>query len=184
MKSVSSNSFWYVMRTTYGRERRAVDYIQKQGIRTFFPTTQQKKVSPTGKIVLQEAGLLPNLFFLYATAEEAKSFAYDNTHLPFLRFYYNQHHDGTKEPLIVSDNDIENLRILCESRALDIHFVPDNVNKFQSGQRVRIIDGVFKGITGVVSRWHGQQRVGLKISGIGTVSTAYVPTAFLEKITE
>ena len=184
MNTDSSCSFWYVMRTTYGRERRAVDYMQRHGARTFFPTKQQKKVTSAGKVILQETGLLPNLFFLYATEEEAKSFAYDNTHLPFLRFYYNQHHDGTKEPLKVSNSEIESLRILSEAHASDILFVPDTVNKFQTGQRVRIIDGAFKGITGIVSRWHGQQRVGLNISGISTVSTAYVPTAFLEKISE
>ena len=56
------------------------------------------------------------------------------------------------------------------------------VPKFEKGQFVKVIDGVFKGVIGRVARWQGQQRVGVVIDDLVTVVTAYVPSAFLEKI--
>ena len=57
----------------------------------------------------------------------------------------------------------------------------DEVPKFQRGQVVRIIEGKFKGVTGIVARYQGQQRVGIVIDGLLTVATAYIPSAFIEE---
>jgi hypothetical protein len=42
-----------------------------------------------------------------------------------------------------------------------------------------VIEGLFKGVEGRVARVAGQQRVVISLSGIGLISTAYIPTAFL-----
>ena len=47
---------------------------------------------------------------------------------------------------------------------------------------MRVIDGVFKGVIGKVARYHGQQRVAIIIDELMTIASAYVPSAFLEKI--
>ena len=168
------------MRTTYGRERKAYEYIVGKGTEAFYPTSIIEKKDKDGKTIRQQVSRLPNIFFIHTTEEVAKTFAYDKRDLHYLRFYYNQHHDGTKEPLVVPDFQIENLRILCQSQAEDILVVPPHVNNFQMGQTVRVTKGDFAGIVGVVARWHGQQRVGIALDGIGTIATAYVPLAYLE----
>ena len=87
-----------------------------------------------------------------------------------------------KTPLIVPDYQIESLRIICESEANDILLVPENEQKFKNGQKVRVIEGKFKGVEGRVARYHGQQRVAVIIDDIATIATAYLPSAFLEFI--
>lgn len=57
------------------------------------------------------------------------------------------------------------------------------VPKFEKGQLVRITDGAFKGVIGRVARWQGQQRVGVVVDDLITFCTAYVPSAFLENMT-
>ena len=59
---------------------------------------------------------------------------------------------------------------------------PLNIPNFQMGQKVRVIEGEFKGIVGIVSRWRGQQRVGITLQGLCIIATAYVPSAFLESL--
>ena len=126
---------------------------------------------------------IPNLFFAYGTEEEIKSFVYDNVNLHYLRFYYRHFHIGNKiEPLIIPDNQIESLRIICKADADDIIVSTDEVQKFQKGQAVRIVEGKFKGVTGIVARYQGQQRVGIVIDGLLTMATAYIPNAFLEVV--
>ena len=77
---------------------------------------------------------------------------------------------------------MESLRIICKAEAGDIVVSTDEVEKFQKGQTVRIIDGKFKGVVGTVARYQGQQRVGIIIDGLLTIATAYIPSAFLSRM--
>ena len=184
--SQKDNSHWYALRTTYGREKKAYDYIISKGGTAFYPTLFTVKLVD-GKRKTVEESRIPNLFFTYGTEEEIKSFVYDNVNLPYLRFYYRHFHIGNKvekEPLTIPDNQIESLRIICKADADDIIVSTDEVQKFQKGQAVRIVEGKFKGVTGIVARYQGQQRVGIVIDGLLTMATAYIPNAFLEVVKE
>lgn len=176
---------WYALRTTYGREKKAYDYMTAKGITAFYPTINVVKLIKGKRKVVTESRL-PNLFFAYGTEEQLKSFVYDNVNLPFLRFYYRHVHVGRrieKIPLIVPDYQMESLKIICAADADNTIVSSIEVPKFEKGQLVKVIDGVFKGVVGRVARWQGQQRVGVVIDGLVTVVTAYVPSAFLKTLT-
>ena len=175
---------WYALRTTYGREKKAYDYMTAKGITAFYPTINSVKLINGKRKVVTESRL-PNIFFAYGTEEQLKTFVYDNVNLPFLRFYYRHEHVGSraiKTPLIVPKYQMESLKIICEAEASDIIVSFSSVPNFQTGQMVRVVDGAFKGVIGRVKRWQGQQRVGVIIGDMATFATAYVPSAFLEKI--
>lgn len=175
---------WYALRTTYGREKKAYDYMTAKGITAFYPTIDTVKLIKGKRKIVTESRL-PNIFFAYGTEEQLKTFVYDNVNLPFLRFYYRNVHEGAriiKRPLVVPEYQIESLKIICASEAEDIILVPSDVEKFKIGQTVRVIEGVFKGVIGKVARFQGQQRIGIVFDGLMTVASAYVPSAFLENI--
>lgn len=179
---ISNELHWYALRTTYGREKKAYDFIISKGVTAFFPTLTLMKIVD-GKRKKVEESRLPNIFFAYGTIQEIKSYVYDNVNLPYLRFYYRHSHYGKniiREPLIVPDNQIETLRIICKAEADDVVMSCDEIVKFKEGQLVRIIDGKFKGVVGTIARYKGQQRVGIVIDRLLTVATAYIPTAFIE----
>ena len=175
---------WYALRTTYGREKKAYDYLTAKGITAFYPTTNVVKLIK-GKRKNVTESRLPNIFFAYGTEEQLKEYVYDNVNLPFLRFYYRHYHEGSKikkTPLIVPDNQMESLKIICAADADNTFVSLVKVPKFEKGQLVKVIDGAFKGVTGRVARWQGQQRVGVVVDDLVTMATAYIPSAFLEKI--
>ena len=174
---------WYALRTTYGREKKAYDYLTAKGITAFYPTTNVVKLIK-GKRKNVTESRLPNIFFAYGTEEQLKEYVYDNVNLPFLRFYYRHIHEGNriiKTPLIVPDNQMDSLKIICAAEADNTFVSLVKVPKFEKGQLVKVIDGVFKGVVGRVARWQGQQRVGVVVDDLVTVVTAYVPRAFLEE---
>lgn len=155
-----------------------------KGITAFYPTINVVKLIKGKRKVVTESRL-PNLFFAYGTEEQLKSFVYDNVNLPFLRFYYRHVHVGRrieKIPLIVPDYQMESLKIICASDVDNTIVSLGEVPKFEKGQLVKVVDGVFKGVMGRVARWQGQQRVGVVVDELVTVVTAYIPSAFLEKI--
>ena len=175
---------WYALRTTYGREKKAYDYMTAKGITAFYPTINSVKLINGKRKVVTESRL-PNIFFAYGTEEQLKTFVYDNVNLPFLRFYYRHEHVGSraiKTPLIVPKYQMESLKIICEAEASDIIVSLSSVPNFQTGQMVRVVDGAFKGVIGRVKRWQGQQRVGIVVDDLITIATAYIPNAFIEKI--
>ena len=171
---------WYALRTTYGREKKAYDYLTAKGITAFYPTTNVVKLIK-GKRKNVTESRLPNIFFAYGTEEQLQEYVYDNVNLPFLRFYYRHYHEGSKikkTPLIVPDNQMYSLKIICAADADNTFVSLVKVPKFEKGQLVRVIDGAFKGVTGRVARWHGQQRVAVIVDDLVTVCTAYVSSKF------
>ena len=183
-KDTKYTPHWYALRTTYGREKKAYDYIISKGGTAFYPTLSTVKLID-GKRKTVEESRIPNLFFAYGTEDEIKSFVYDNVNLPFLRFYYRHVHVGRrieKIPMIVPDYQMDSLKIICAADADNTIVSLVEVPKFEKGQLVRIVDGAFKGVVGRVARWQGQQRVGVVVEGLITMVTAYVPNAFLELV--
>ena len=173
---------WYALRTTYGREKKAYDYMTAKGIMAFYPTTEVVKLIKGKRKIVTESRL-PNIFFAYGTEEQLKTFVYDNVNLSFLRFYYRHVHVGRrieKIPMIVPDYQMESLKIICAADVDNTIVSLAEVPKFEKGQLVKVVDGVFKGVVGRVARWQGQQRVGVVVDNLVTVVTAYVPSAFLE----
>ena len=183
-KRPSDIPHWYALRTTYGREKKAYDYLTSKNVTAFYPTLKSIKMVD-GKRITIEGSRIPNIFFAYGTEEELKTFVYDNLNLPYLRFYYRHTHVGNKivkEPLVVPDVQMNSLKIICAADSDDIVTSTEEIERFKFGQKVRITEGKFKGVVGMVARYHSQQRVGIVIDGLLTVCTAYVPSAFIENI--
>lgn len=176
---------WYALRCTYGQERKAYEYIINHHGIAFYPTLKTTKTIK-GKKVEVEVSRIPNIFFAYGIEKDIQNFVYDNINLPYLRFYYEHIHSGNKiakRPLIVPQAQIDSLKIICKHDSEDIIITKENLLKFKSGDLVRVIQGKFTGVVGHVSRYKGQQRVGIIIDGLLTAITAYIPNAFLEHVT-
>ena len=175
---------WYALRTTYGREKKAYDFMTAKGITAFHPTINSVKLINGKRKVVTESRL-PNIFFAYGTEKQIKAFVYDNVNLPFLRFYYHHTHIGNrieKTPLIVPDYQMRSLKIACASEEDDVIIVSGEIQKFEKGQLVRVVKGEFKGFIGIVARHKGQQRVGIVVDNLLTVLTAYVPSAYCKVV--
>lgn len=175
---------WYVLRTTYGQEKKAYDYMVAQNITAFLPREIVTKLIK-GKRKQVEQSLISNLFFAYGTEKELQKFVYDNHNLPFLRFYYRQRrigYDIIQEPLIVPDNQKNTFRIICETGNKNIIVSTRDIPRFHRGDMARVVEGPFAGVEGRVVKYKAQQRVGIVIEGIGSVATSYIPEAFLERM--
>lgn len=175
---------WYALRTTYGREQLAYDYITSHGGTAYWPTMEQTK-EVNGKRRKIRVSRIPNILFAYGTLLEVQAFVYDNVNLPFLRFYYAKETIGREivsSPLVVPERQIESLRIVCAVDDGNITIVPQTETRFSKGQQVRIVQGRFAGVTGHVARYQGQQRVAVIVEGLFTIATAYIPSAFLVPI--
>lgn len=175
---------WYVFRISYGREDKASDYLVEDGTYTYIAKKiVEKYVGGKRKRYLQT--LIPNLLFAYTTAEKAEEYVHNTPAISYLSYYYNHFkldNNGKNPPLTVSDEEMNRFVLATCNMNKHLLFVQPSQCHFKGGELVRIIDGEFVGVEGRVARVAGQQRVILSLSGIGLISTAYIPTAFIRRI--
>lgn len=173
---------WYVMRATYHREMKAYNYLASKGVEAYLPLRRRIKMADGRRRIVTEP-LLPNFLFVYATPEVIKTYSKNDPNLTFLNHYYDHfrlQENGYNPPLIVSEEAMQNFIRVTSIDNKHVRVVaPENCH-YKNGDMVRVIDGQFKGIVGRVARVAGQQRVVVEVEGVCLVSTAYVPTAFIE----
>lgn len=177
------NKKWYVMRASYGRERRAHDYIVEDGTFIYLPTHQVYKMKD-GKRVRSEEVLVPNIIFIYATREKADEYVKETAQLSFLTYYYDHFNteNGKNPPLVVPLDEMHNFMLATSTDSEHVRLVDASQCRFKSGDTVRVVGGPFCGVEGRVARLAGQQRVIVTVTGLCSVATAYIPSAFLETI--
>lgn len=174
---------WFVFRVSYGREYLAADFIIADGTYVYLAKRQVLKTvdGKTRKVV---EPLIPNILFVYTSDTKAKQYIENTFALPYISYYYNhfQQVDGKNLPLTVPDREMLNFILATCSRNEHLLFVSPSQCHFRGGETVRVTEGAFRGVEGRVARVAGQQRVVVALEGIGLISTAYIPTAFLTQI--
>ena len=177
---------WFVVKTTYGREERANEYLIGNNVKTFCPfVTLRKEIRGKRKTVRECR--IPNLFFVYGTQRELTPLVQQNPEAPFLRFYcrYDRYSSRPCRQIItVPQQQMDTLMRICSVEDNNTMLIAEAIHKFEKGNLVRVIEGPFRGVVGRVQRFRGQQRVGIVISNVLTALTAYVPNAYLELIEE
>ena len=180
----ASGMRWYVFRASYGREDKAFDYIVEDGTFAYIAKRYvNKMINGKEKKVLET--LIPNLLFVYTTEDKANEYVKRTPALSYLTYYYNHFEldeSSKNPPLTVPCREMENFIMATCNKSEHLRFVNESQCHFKGGELVRITDGAFKGVEGRVARVSGQQRVVLSLSQVGLVSTAYIPTAFIQVI--
>ena len=175
---------WYVLRASYGREKKAYDHVTHDGFVAYLPY-HIVMISQNGMKRKVKKHLLPNMLFVYSNKEQIEKYIKRTPSLSFLKFYYNRlttNIDGTNPPLTVKYQDMMNFIEITSVENAHIKVVKNSQCYFKCDDIVRIKEGSFKGIEGRVARVLGQQRVVVTIDGLCTIATAYIPSAFLEII--
>lgn len=175
---------WYVFRASYAREDKASDFLVEDGTYTYIAKKIAEKYVG-GKRMRYLQTLIPNLLFAYTTEEKAKEYVSNKAELAYLSFYYNHFeldNEQKNPPLTVPDEEMNRFVLVTCTMNKHLLFVQPSQCHFKGGEQVRVIDGPFAGVEGRVARVAGQQRVIVSLSGIGLISTAYIPTAFLRPV--
>ena len=175
---------WYVFRVSYGREDKASNFLVEDGTYTYIAKKiAEKYVGGKRKRYLQT--LIPNLLFAYTTEEKAEEYVKDTPAISYLSYYYDHfEEDGNKKnpPLTIPEEEMNRFILATCNMNKHLLYVQPSQCHFKGGEQVRIIDGPFAGVEGRVARVAGQQRVVISLASIGLISTAYIPTAFIQKI--
>lgn len=175
---------WFPMRVTYNRELRVKERLDELGIENFVPMCyrivlcgedRQRKLVPA----------IHNLIFVRTTQENLTYLKYNDGELAPLRYMMRNRliENGCAEIIVVPDRQMENFIHVCRAgNEKQIRYLRYEPYLDKPGQRVRIIDGNFAGVEGIVKRINKNKQVVVLIPGVAAVTLNSVPYTFLEKI--
>lgn len=173
MLKLSDNELhWYVANTCC-QEKKIKQRLDSMGIENFIPFQQiARKIHGVDKLI--EVPVIPNLVFIHTTFKSCMSliqeYAFD------MRYLRDRE---TGNFLIVPDKQMNDFMFLLDFSKEMVEVVNENLKK---GDKVRVIKGDFAGIEGELIRVKGHKRVVVRLEGVVSLATAYIPGSFLEKI--
>ncbi len=90
-----------------------------------------------------------------------------------------------KDCAVIPDKQMAMFRLVCSSGAdgLDF-FADDDMTRYKSGDRVRVMEGPLKGAEGYIKRIRKDRRLLVAIEGFIAVATSFIPPQFLAKVTD
>jgi transcription antitermination factor NusG len=153
---------WYAARVKYQTEKKIKTYLEEKGILHYIPLQEEKPA-------------IPGLVFICTDYEQALSLPAESGFS--ISYLYDS---DTKKLQIIPDKQMQDFMFL--------HHFSENTFKLEDpgnltgGDKVRVIKGDFTGIEGELYRIRGHRRVVVRLEGLMSLATTYIPKECLVKI--
>jgi transcription antitermination factor NusG len=147
---------WFVIYTKSRNEKKVAELLQKNGVESFCPLVKLKKNWSDRKKIVETP--LFNSYVFVNVSEKDRNVVFNVPGV--IRYLF-----WLKKPAIVKDSEIENLKNI-------LHETMDSftIENYQIGDTIKISEGVFKGIDGVIEKQSKNklhvilENVGIKIT--------------------
>ncbi len=171
------NLHWFAIRTTYCREFLLKKQLEEKEIQTFIPMRYELIITDEQQKYV-EVPAIHNLIFIRSTRLFLDEYQARRDGVPM----YYMFDSVTKQPVVVRDSDMDAfIRVtqLCNKNLL---YLKDNIEKFNSNPKVRVMDGQFAGAEGYVVRIRRDRKVVLVLDGIIAVAISGIHHSLLQII--
>ncbi len=162
---------WYLVYTKPHSERLAEHSIKENGFEVYLPLI---KVWRVRRKRFEKEPLFPNYIFVHLDLENdsISRIKWAPGVSKFVRF------DDSEGPAIVPDEVIEYIKARTEEIEEE-----GGVGQFEKGDRVRIVSGPLKDMEAVFEKHiSGKERSRILIKVLGRLTSADIPTEWLDKI--
>lgn len=167
IKPIEEYSSWHVIYTYSGFEKKVNNVLLKNKFNTYLPLQKvARQWSDRKKIV--EVPLFPNYIFVQTSAKRR----FDILNIQGISHYVA----FNKRPVCVSDEEIGAIRTIMIEPEVAVEKYIDE------GHLVRLTEGPFIGLKGIVFEKKGKKRIGIKIESINQILSIEVCESSIEKI--
>ena len=176
---------WYPMRIFHSSIKRQnalneLLVLEDAIERTYVP---QSLVDPEKKTYIST---LVNYIFVYTSLKSLKEIKADKTRYEHLRFVMNtgcdENYNPTSEIAYVPNKQMEDFIRVVESGNEHVLMI-ENLNfAFKPGQKVKITQGVFEGVEGILKSIKKHIAVVIPIKNIMAVAITNVPKKYLQRL--
>ena len=174
---------WYPMRVTYQRVQAIKALLDADQVENFLPMRWEWQESVSGQRKLRHRPIIASLIFVRDTRDHI----IDLKQLPGygpMRFYTRPSETlrNRREIFPIPDKQMQDFIRVTSSDDERVVFLEDTDYLRSMGQRVRVTEGEFAGIEGVVKRIKNNKCVVVRLEGIATVAILRFPVSALIKL--
>jgi len=175
---------WYPMRVTYNRVEKIKKLLDEKKIENFLPMCHKKEQEGGDNNAGKLTPAFRNLIFIHSSMSVIISLKHGWEEFEPLRFMVRKSViSGLNSVIYINDEDMDNfLRVATITDEDSVFFLEDSDFLRKPGKRVRVTEGDFADVEGVIKRIKGNKRVVVQLEGVASVAIAFVPSKFLESI--
>lgn len=172
-------SNWYALKVFYNKVFDLRDALATLVDETYIPLSSTI-VERGGVRKRIERPLISSLLFVRTTPDTASSL------LPVIEgramMYTRTDANGRRVPVVIPEREMNIFMLVTSRGEWGVEYIGDDMPRYHSGDRVRVIDGPFKGSEGHIVRIKDDHRLVVTVNGLCAVATGYIPRAFLQKV--
>lgn len=169
---------WYALKVFYNRVFQVEDLLKSRNLESYIPL-RITEVVIRGRKVRRRQPAVSSLLFMRCSEEEAK--ALQRELMGKVMLYVDR---LTRTPLVIPNDQMNRFILVTSADDTGLEYLGVEQVSWSTGQRVRVIDGLFKGAEGYIRRIKGDHRLIVAIEGVVAVATSYIPARFLEPISD
>lgn len=169
---------WYPIRVTYGRVLLLKKHLDQRKIKCFVPLILKTKVVKD-KPVSKWVPAINNYIFIYTDKTTITALKNDMEEIIPIRFLLDR---TTNTPKIVPTKEMEHFIAVSGSKNEQLVYLKPGECNLQKGDKVKIIDGPFKGVEGIFMRVRGDRRVVVSIEGVMAVATTFIHPSLITPV--
>ena len=167
---------WYALKVFYNR----VVYLKSllpAGLENYIPV-HTVETHEQGRLSYKEEPLIPSLMFVRCSEEWLVSFKHD--HNEDFMYYADPE---TRKPGPIRDDEMRSFILVTSADAgRNTQYFGADAPEYHTGDRVRVIDGIYKGAEGYIKRIKKDRKLIVSVTGVAVVAVSYIHPSYLEKI--
>lgn len=173
---IDAEKAWFAMKVFQNKVFEIESYLQAKDIETYFPVRyEEKKVGRETKTV--RIPIITSLIFFRTFSENVLALEQELKSKVALYRYRK-----SRQVAVIPDREMDVFRMVTSVSNNNWDYVDAAAMTFRPEDRVRVIDGEFKGAEGYIKRIKGNRRLVVAIEGVVAVATAYIPSCYLERV--
>ena len=165
MKTITlDGNHWFALKVFYNKVFEIEESLKKDDIDCYFPC-EDAVVMRNGVRKIIRKPIISSILFFHSTTLRAMEIQRQFT-----------------DKVIIPDREMNIFMLVTSSGEKGMEYLGADSTKFCRGERVRVIDGKFKGAEGYICRIKKNSRLVVAIQGVCAVATSYIPQSFIQKI--
>lgn len=175
---------WFPMRVTYGREMAVKAFLDELGVENYVPMRYEVEDEKHPRRQVQRPAVR-NLIFLHATQSRITELKMTKREMAAVRYmmrpsYDEKNNQVGNDIMTVPDKQMEDFIRVASIEDNRVFYVENLDFAGKPGQRVKVVEGDFAGVEGVIKRIKKNKCVVVQIEHVAAVAIAFIPSSFLE----
>lgn len=146
-----NENHWYVFSVSYRKELHIRDELQRLGLDAYVPMRYCLQ-TVHGKKVRRQVPTVYGFVFVKGCRKQLLEYRETSQLRQYMFLKSHRMGDGTLQYVYVRDNEMANFRKLNEIKGAKLTYYKPEELRLARGEKVKIMDGPFEGITGIIQR--------------------------------